>query len=279
MSEMWNSVADAWERNADFVDRHTAEATRRLLDAAQVGEGDSVLDVAAGPGGAGIAAAQRVGAKGRVVLSDAAPAMVEAATRRSAALPQVTTGVFDQLAIGEPDESFDAVISRHGLMFAPAPADAVREAARVLRPGGRYAAATWDARDANPWLGVLLDAVGEQFGVPFPPPSIAGPFSLAAPDLLAQALRDGGLEDVTVERVASPMQAASLEAWWERVPQLAGPVATALAGMEPDVREAIHRRATKSASRVARASGEGIEIDGSVLVGSGRRAGARRVPA
>ena len=58
-------------------------------------------------------------------------------------------------------------------MFVDEPADAVREARRVLRPGGRYVAMTWDAREANPWLGLILDAVGEQFGVPFPPPGIA----------------------------------------------------------------------------------------------------------
>lgn len=278
MSDMWNAVAGGWEDNAEFVDRHMAQATARLLDAADVGEGDDVLDVATGPGGAGIAAALRVGERGHVVLSDVAPAMVEVAARRSAGMPQITTSVFDELEIGEPDESFDAVISRHGLMFVDPPADAVREAARVLRQGGRYAAATWGAREDNPWLGAILDAVGEQFGVEFPPPGIAGPFSLATPESLAQALRDGGLEDVSVERVSTPMHAASLEAWWERVPKLAGPLAMALAGMEPDVREAIHRRAIASAEAVARTSADGVELGGSVLVGSGRRPEAARAP-
>ncbi len=96
--------------------------------------------------------------------------MVQAAARRAAALPQVTTLVCDELQLEAADESFDAVLCRHGLMFVDDPADAVREARRVLRPGGRYVAMTWDAREANPWLGLILDAVGEQFGVPFPPP-------------------------------------------------------------------------------------------------------------
>ena len=90
MSDMWDSVADAWERNADFVDVQLAPATAVMLDAARIGAGDAVLDVAAGPGGAGIAAAARVGEPGRVVLSDDAPAMVEAAARRAAGLAQVT---------------------------------------------------------------------------------------------------------------------------------------------------------------------------------------------
>ncbi len=205
MSDMWNGAADGWERNADVVDAHLAAATANLLDAAGVAAGSAVLDVAAGPGGAGLAAAAR-GA--RVVLADVAPAMVDAARRRSEGMPDVSAIVCDELAIDAPDASFDAVLCRHGLMFVDAPADAVREARRVLRPGGRYAAMTWDARAANPWLGLILDAVGEQFGVPFPPPGMPGPFSLDAPDTLAAALEQGGLEDVRVARVATPMHAA-----------------------------------------------------------------------
>jgi SAM-dependent methyltransferase len=268
---MWNSVAGAWERNADFVDEHMAGATRALLDAAHVAEGAAVLDLATGPGGAGLAASDRVGPSGRVVLADDAAEMVAVAARRSAGRPGVTTAVFDQSAIAAADGSFDAVISRHGLMFAGDPAGAVREAMRVLRPGGHYAAVTWDRRDANPWLGLILDAVGEQFGVPFPPPGIAGPFSLDDSGALSKLLDDAGLEDVRVESLATPMPAASLEAWWERVPQLAGPLAIALEGMEPEVREAIRQRALEAGATAARPAGEGIVLDGSVLIASGRR--------
>src|SRR6476661_5587056 len=76
MSEMWDSAAPGWEANATFVDAQLALATEALLDAAGVGKGDAVLDLAAGPGGAGLAAAKRVGSDGNVVLSDVAAEMV-----------------------------------------------------------------------------------------------------------------------------------------------------------------------------------------------------------
>jgi SAM-dependent methyltransferase len=272
MSDMWNGAATGWERNADAVDAHLGAATETLLDAAEVREGSAVLDVAAGPGGAGLAAVARAGPSGNAVLADVAPAMVEAAVRRSDGMANVRAIVCDELAIDAADGTFDAVVCRHGLMFVAEPADAVREAGRVLRPGGRYAAMTWDARAANPWLGLVLDAVGEQFGVPFPPPGMPGPFSLDEPDGLARALADGGLEDVDVVRVAAPMTLPSLEAWWARVPELAGPLALALAGMEPDVRDAIRARAIAAARASARSDGDSIHLDGSVLIGSGRRA-------
>ncbi len=268
---MWNSVAPAWERNADFVDEHLAAATEALLDAAHVTGGASVLELATGPGGAGLAAADRVGPSGHVLLADDAQEMVAVAARRADGRSGVSTAVFDQSAIDAADGSFDAAISRHGLMFAQEPAAAVREAVRVLRPGGRYAAMVWGPRDANPWLGLILDAVGEQFGVPFPPPGIAGPFSLADSAKLTVVFEAAGLEDVQVTSLATPAPAASVDAWWERVPHLAGPLATALEAMEPDVREAIRERAVSAACAVARTTGDGIELDGSVLIASGRR--------
>jgi SAM-dependent methyltransferase len=271
MADMWDSVAPGWEANAEFVDAQLALATEALLDAAQIGEGDRVLDLAAGPGGAGLAAAQRVGSNGSVVLSDVAAEMVAVAAKRASADAQVSTAVFDQSAIDFGDASFDAVINRHGLMFVEDPAQTVAEAVRVLRAGGRYAVMTWDRREANPWLGLVLDAVSSQFGAPFPPPNVRGPFSLATPDVLTSVLRDGGLEDVTVEAMSTPMHAASLEEWWERVPKLAGPLAIALAGMEADVRDTIGERAMQSGTKAAASEEDGIVFEGSVLIGSGHK--------
>jgi SAM-dependent methyltransferase len=270
MSEIWNSAATGWEANAQFVDDQLALATEALLDAAGIGEGDAVLDLAAGPGGAGLAAAKCVGSDGSVVLSDIATEMVAVAARRASGSPNVSTAVFDQSEILAEDGSFDAVITRHGLMFVEDPAVAVREAVRVVRPGGRYAAMTWGPRAENPWLGLVMDAVGEQFGVPFPPPDLRGPFSLDDPALLTSILQEAGLADVRVETVATPMHSDSLEAWWERVPRLAGPLATALAGMKPEVREAIEQRALSAGANASIRVGDQIQFAGLVLIASGR---------
>jgi hypothetical protein len=163
------------------------------------------------------------------------------------------------------------VINRHGLMFVEDPVAAVAEAVRVLRAGGRYATMTWDRRELNPWLGLVLDAVGDQFGVPFPPPGVRGPFSLEDPDVLSTVLRDGGLQDVTVVATSTPMHARSLDEWWERVPKLAGPLAIALEAMEADVRDAISARAKQSGAQAAVSEADGIVFPGSVLIGSGHK--------
>jgi hypothetical protein len=65
------------------------------------------------------------------------------------------------------------------------------------------------------------------------------------------------------------MHAPSLQAWWERVPKLAGPLAIALAGMEPDVRNAIAQRALDAGASASVRDGDQIVFAGSVLVASG----------
>jgi ubiquinone/menaquinone biosynthesis C-methylase UbiE len=173
VSDMWDSTAPGWQANADFVDEQLAHATQSMLDAAHVGEGCRVLELAAGPGGAGLAAAQRVGPSGTVLLSDVSGEMIGVAARRAGGDARVSSAVFDQSVIDCEDAAFDAVICRHGLTFADDPVAAVAEVARVLRPGGRYAAMTWGRREQNPWLGLVLDAVATNSAFRFHPPAFA----------------------------------------------------------------------------------------------------------
>lgn len=88
----------------------------------------------------------------------------------------------------------------------------------------------------------------------------------------ASVLRNGNLEDVTVEAISTPMHAQSLDEWWERVPKLAGPLAIALGGMDADVRDAIAERVMQAGAKAAVRDGVGIVFAGSVLIGSGHKA-------
>lgn len=259
---MWEVVAPGWRSHAEAIDRHLAVATEALLDGALIGEGTEVLETACGPGGVGLAAAAR-GA--HVTFSDTAPSMVAIAADRAGS---AATIVCDQSAVDAPDETFDAVVCRHGLMFVDPPEAAVREAARVLRPGGHYGAMVWADRADNPWLGIVFDAVGEHLGAPVPPPGAPGPFTLGDPDRLSAALTAGGLADVTVRRIDAPFPFNSLEEWWDLVPAIAGPLASALRSMRPEDREAIRDRAWPNAEAVY----DGRSLAGAVLVATGVRA-------
>lgn len=268
---MWAAAASAWGEHAAYVDAREAGVTRAMLAAASLRRGEHVLELAAGPGGVGIAAAELVGPDGAVVLSDIAAEMIAIAARRAqdCGLTNVTTRELDLERIDYPDGSFDAVLCREGLMLVPDPPAAVQEVRRVLRPAGRAVFAVWGARERNPWLGILLDAVTSQLGTPFPPPGLPGPFSLQAHGALEELLTAAGYRDVAISEVPAPMHVASLEEWWSVVPSLAGPLAQLLASLPGQVVAAIRTEAVVNLAGFA--TPDGFELPGVSIVGAGRR--------
>lgn len=269
---MWASVAPAWAEHADYADTRGAVITARLLELSAPGPGERVLELACGPGGVGIAAAGLVGPAGEVVLSDVAAEMTAIAAARAAAagLGNVRTLTLDLDDLGQPDQAYDVVLCREGLMFALDPAHAVAEIRRILRPGGRVALAVWGPRARNPWLSLVFDAVSAQLGVTLPPPGVPGPFALDDPERLAGLLAGAGLADVTVTEVPTPLRDASFEAWLARTSALAGPLAKRLAALPEPARRQLRDR-LEAAVRPYRTPA-GLDFPGVSLLASGRRA-------
>jgi enediyne biosynthesis protein CalE5 len=270
LHQMWDSVAGGWEENAEFADERGDDLTERLLELASLEPGDRVLELACGPGSVGIVAADRVGAEGHVVLSDVAPAMVAVAAKRAAArgLENVSTNELDLESIDEPDDSYDVVLCREGLMLVPDPAGAAAEIRRVLRPGGRLALAVWGPRERNPWLGVIFDSVTEQLGAPVPPPGLPGPFSLEDAGTVESILSGAGFAEVSVGEFDVPYRGKSAEEWWTRTVALAGPLANMLAALPEPAAAELRERAISRIS--AYQNGAGLNIPGVSLVASAR---------
>ena len=269
---MWASVAGAWGEHTEYADARGAPAAQRMLELTGPEPGERVLELACGPAGLGLAAAERVAPGGEVVLSDVVAEMVAIASARAASrgLDHVSTRVLDLEQIDEPDGSYDVVLCREGLMFAADPAAAGREIHRVLRPGGRVAVAVWGPRERNPWLGVVFDAVGAQIGRPVPPPGMPGPFALQDAGRLAAVLSDAGLAGVEVEELEAPLRAASFDEWWTRTSALAGPLTHILASLPGEALAAIRTRLLE-ATRPYETAGGGLDFPGVTMVASGRR--------
>ncbi|HEX5897933.1 MAG TPA: methyltransferase domain-containing protein [Solirubrobacteraceae bacterium] len=272
LAGMWTSVAEGWSRHAEYADARGAQTAQRMLELAQVRAGDRVLELACGPGGLGLAAAERVGPGGEVVLTDVVEEMTTIAAARAGALGLGNVGFrrLDLERIDEPDAAYDVVLCREGLMFALEPARAVGEIRRVLRPGGRVALAVWGPRERNPWLGLVMDVVSAQTGAPVPPPGIPGPFALGDADELQRLLDGAGLADVRVGELSVPLRSASFDEWWERISALAGPLSAILAGMPDPAVQALRRRARAAVRDYESASG-GLDFPGVALIASGRR--------
>jgi ubiquinone/menaquinone biosynthesis C-methylase UbiE len=268
---MWAQVAPSWEQHADYVDARGALVTEEMLALAAPQPGERVLELACGPGGLGIAAAERIAPDGEVVLSDVAAEMTAIAARRvdASGLDNVTTLELDLERIDQPDGSYDLVLCREGLMFAPDPGRAVREIARVLRPGGRVTIAVWGPRERNPWLGLVLDSVSAQLGKPVPPPGVPGPFSLADADELAGLLDAAGLAEVAVRDLPVPMWVGSFDEWWARTSALAGPLATILSSLPEPAARALRARAHEAVRPYETSAG--LQFPGVTLLATARR--------
>ena len=241
----WQSAAGAWERERAAVSRAAVNVTPWLIEHAGLQAGQTVLELACGTGETGMRAAAIVGSGGRVIETDQAPAMVEAALRRAAelGLDNVEARVMDAEHLELPDGSVDAVVCRWGLMLMADPAACVAEVLRVLRPGGRLAANVWGPPEDNPWpavvLGVLID---EGLMQPSGPDSGPGLFALADETRLRDLVTGAGLTDVVVERIVANWQYADGDEYWRVQTSLSTSAARALAPLDDDRIAGIRRQ-------------------------------------
>jgi SAM-dependent methyltransferase len=171
--------------------------------------------------------------------------------------------------IAEPDEAYDVVLCREGMMFALDPARAAAEMHRILRPAGRAAVAVWASRRDNPWLGVLLDTITQVTGVDVPPPGMPGPFALSDADGLRQLFASAGFTGLTLDHVAAPLRSPSFDAWWTRNLTLAGPAADILNRLDNATRSRL--RDTVRAAAAPYESHGALELPGLAIVLTGRR--------
>lgn len=181
-----------------------------LVAAARVGTGDAVLDVGCGTGVAARAALARVGASGRVVGIDPNPAMLQVA-RAVAADVDWREGRAELLPF--PDASFDATVCQFVLMFVDDPDRVVAEIARVTRPGGRVAIATWAALTESPGYAELAELLDRVLGRPAAD-ALAAPFSIGTPAALAELLAPA-LPGIDVAQRPGVARFPSLDVWLE----------------------------------------------------------------
>jgi ubiquinone/menaquinone biosynthesis C-methylase UbiE len=179
-----------------------------LCDAANIGPGQRVLDVACGTGALTVAAADRVEAGGAVLGLDANSEMLAVARRKRADI-EWRDGRAESLPFA--DASFDAVVSQFGLMFFDDHAAALREMKRVLRPGGRLAVAVCDSLDRSPGyasLAALLDRLfGKHVGDAF-----RSPFVLGDATRLHAMCVEAGIAEASVTQQEGTVHFASIDA-------------------------------------------------------------------
>jgi len=270
----WSETAPYWEKHRAVIREMFAPVTEALIEAARIRRRNNVLDVATGPGEPALTIAEMLGSEGKVVGIDPVPEMVKAA-RREAQRRQLGNASF---AVAHADtlpaqtNSFDAIVSRFGIMFFPSPGGAVREMLRVLRPEGRMALAVWHVADRNPFHYVLSRIVDRYVESPALPPDAPDAFRYAEPGKLAAILADAGVADVSEKFVEFSARApAPPEEFWILRSEMSERLRSRLANITPEQLKEVKRAALEAFREYF--AGGAVAMPAEVLIVTGSKAG------
>ncbi|MEZ5956909.1 MAG: class I SAM-dependent methyltransferase [Hyphomonadaceae bacterium] len=201
------SAAQVYERF--FVPALFAEPASKLVNAVGVSPGQRVLDVACGTGVLTRASANAVGDKGSVVGLDVNSDMLSVAREQA---PDIDwrEGNAEHLPFG--DNEFDTVMSQFGLMFFEDRVAALKEMARVAKPGGMIAVAVWGTLESSPGYSAMVELIEKQCGREAAD-ALRAPFCLGDTRELLALFNDAGLKLARVFPIEVTARFPSLEAW------------------------------------------------------------------
>ncbi len=180
-----------------------------ICDAAKIGPGDSVLDVACGTGVVAREAFARVGSSGSVTGLDINPGMLAVARSSSSSIAWQEA---DVAALPFADSLFDAVTCQFGLMFFEDRTAALAEMQRVLKPGGRLAIAVWDSLDRTPGYDEVVRLIEHLLGADIAA-GMRAPFVLGDTEGLVDIFRAAGIGTVDVSTHDGQAKFDSIESW------------------------------------------------------------------
>ena len=257
--EAWAGLSASWEKWDSVIVDQLGPVGTAMIERLDIAQDQEHLDIAAGTGEPGLSIA-RLCPRGRVVLTDLAPEMLDVASRRARAqgIANVETSVCsaDDLPFG--DASFDSVSVRFGYMFFPDVAKATAEFARVLKPGGRLCSSVWVKPEQNPWTTIAMRAIAsEAVGAP-PDPDGPNMFRCAAPGYVSALYEGAGLRDVLEWDVDIELVTQSPEQYWEMISEHVSLAVAALKRVDEPARERMRAHAV--------AAVRAFEKDGKVRV-------------
>jgi SAM-dependent methyltransferase len=263
--EAWVAMAPGWERWRAQLEEALTPVRQWLISELAPQPGDTLLELSAGPGDTGFAAAMLVGERGRLISTDFSPDMVEVARRRGAelGLANVDYRVMDAESMELDADSVDGVLCQSGYMLMADPAAALSETRRVLRPRGRLALSVWGAPERNPWAAIGGRFLVERDHMPPPEPDAPGIFAMASEQRTRALLEGAGFTDVRTDEVPVKWAFRDLDEYERWVTEVAGAFALVVRGL-PESERAALRSELEDAFRPFAADG-GYELPGVAL--------------
>jgi SAM-dependent methyltransferase len=228
----------AWRKWHAQIAAFTRGATEAILESAHLRPGMRVLDLASGVGDPALSIAIEVAPNGRVTATDLGPGMISLAEElaRKRGLTNIEFREASAESLPFPDESYDVLTCRFGIMFFPDLHKALRECLRVLKPGGRVVFVAWGKKE-QPFFTTTAGIVLRHVPEPPPPPDPDGPslFMFGERDRLRRALGAAGFNNVHKEdRIIAGRWTSSAEEYWEQFTEVAAPFRPLLEQLTPE---------------------------------------------
>ena len=238
---IWEEMAAGWEDHRRRVWDASHPVGEWMVDALDPQPGETLLELAAGVGDTGFAAASRLGAEGRLITTDFSQAMVDAARRRAEELgvPNAEFRTLDAERMDLGDGSIDGVLCRWGYMLMADPSVALAETRRVLGDGGRVALSVWGDPEQNPWASIPARALLEQTGADPPDPFAPGIFAMASEERTRGLLGAARLEPQRVENVEMAWRFESFADYWHHLTNVKGAIAMVVRSLPQSEQDAL----------------------------------------
>lgn len=244
----WRQAAAGWREHVDLVEANSHDLNEAIVEHADIGLGDHVLDVGCGYGEPTLTIAKVVGPRGQVVGQDLSDGMLAFARERAAEAGH------DHVELIEGDieeaefeaESFDAVVSRQGLQYLVDVPAAFRRFHRWLKPGGRLSAASWGAAPTVTFAAVPFQAIMAELDLEPPESSGPGIFALSDPDVVRAYLEGAGFTDIEIGTGEWIYGGVSAEAFVDALRKMAPPITALVEAHPPEAQERAWRAVTEA---------------------------------
>jgi SAM-dependent methyltransferase len=263
----------AWRKWHAQIAAFTRGATEALLEAAQLHPGQRVLELACGVGDPALSIAGEIAPSGRVTATDLGPGMMSLAEElaRKKGLSNIEFREANAEALPFPNESYDVLTCRFGIMFFPDLPRALRESLRVLKPGGRTVFVAWGKKE-QPFATTTAGIILKHLPVPPPPPDPDGPslFMFGERGRLRRALEAAGFAGVhEEERIVAGRWQLSLEEYWEQFTEVAAPFRPLLDQLTPEKRARAKEESLTTLKKFW--NGKELNMPLEIVIGSGTR--------
>jgi SAM-dependent methyltransferase len=248
----WDSVAGGWKEWWELIEKGAQKITQRLIELAEIKPGQRVLDVATGIGEPSITAAKVIGTGGHVLAIDISRQMLAIAKERATFLRLQDIIEFresDAENLDLANSSFDAALSRWGLMLFPNLDAAIGKIYNSIVSGGRFAAAVWADATKVPIISLASRIIGSQVQMSALPPEVPNPFSLADTNKLENSLARIGFRDIHIDTVFVTFEFKSGEDYCRYCQAVSASARIALSKVTEERKEDILRKVAEEAVR------------------------------